>query len=885
MNLMETLISEKSLQSIKFDYAKHLSKKWSGCLLAANSLRIHKNEDRRSSVVSNATDEMKSCRYLRVFRMMNSLHISFMSTAILISTCWLLNSPIASCTKVTCSSSCYCDSTGEFVSCIGDGMFKSLPKVPRTAIRLELRNYIIPSLSAEQLYGLVKLHELKLQQTQTKLIENGTFSDLQNLRRLELCQNFLENITNSTFDGLQKLRYLDLSSNCLVNVDESFLQLSSVEQLNLRLNNISQVSAKSFSGLIKVQYLNLDSNQISYIEVGSFQYLTNLAHLILSNNPLTTLSRLDFFGSRLQYIDISHMGLERIPQSLTKFVRDLRLAKNNLTRISAGDFDSYPYLGLLVLDDNLIREIEPDALGRQEYLMRLWLNGNHLNRVPDNLPPSLQALYMEENELLAIHSYSFKGLVNLEQLFLQRNKIRELSFCAFCDLLSLKSLDLQANQIENLTNGVFANLTQLEMLDLSQNSIKIMEAHCFEGLSSLKTLQLSRMSTSIKFDESLFDHLKNLQMLEVYDSSDFALQIINSTRLLHGLRNLRELNIMHNKLFYLRPDFPSFFPNLKVIKMSGNNWICDKQILWLSHWIQKSNLQFYRSYSIRCSSPPNLQFKPIMMLTGDDVNAPVNIEQLTTSITEQTTISEISSTTSPSKFIDTSANTTLYQKSHIFLEMTQPSNITESVIGTEITESISENPSQNITELIKINRDNSTHTTTVENSTITTSQTEKELISNKHMSSRLLANHISRPPSSNHWWDNATTVIVTSSVASASLVLVIGIVTSFAFYKCRKYRIGSKHCLLRRSSSISYYPQRDEISIVTVSEGTVGLQTRTHHGLGNKLYYIMENGDVFRDPIKDALPDPQLQELLPRPAASDHEYLFNGKSLSDVSPR
>lgn len=880
MNLMETVIIERNLCSIKYDYAKHLSKNSNSCLL-------HKDGDRTKSEISNRRNEMKSCRYLRVFRMMNSLHISFMSTAILISTCWLLNSPIASCTKANCSSSCYCDPTGEYVSCVGDGMLESLPEVPKTAVRLELRNYIIPSLSADQLNGLVKLHELKLQQTQTKLIENGTFTELQNLRRLELCQNYLENITNSTFDGLQKLRYLDLSSNFLVSVDESFLQLSSVEQLNLRANNISQVSAKSFSGLIKVQYLNLDSNQISYIEVGSFQYLTNLAHLILSNNPLTTLSRLDFFGSRLQYIDISHMGLERIPQSLTKFVRDLRLAKNNLTRISAGDFDSYPYLGLLVLDDNLIREIEPDALGRQEYLMRLWLNGNHLNRVPDNLPPSLQALYMEENELLGIHSYSFKGLVNLEQLFLQRNKIRELSVCAFCDLLSLKSLDLQANQIENLTDGVFANLTQLEMLDLSQNSIKIMKAHCFEGLSSLKTLQLSRMSTSIKFDDSLFDHLKNLQMLEVYDSSDFALQIINSTRLLHGLRNLRELNIMHNKLIYLRPDFPSFFPNLKVIKMSGNNWVCDKQILWLSHWIQKSNLQFYRSYSIRCSSPPHLQFKPIMMLTGDDVNAPVNIEQLTTSITEQTTISEISSTTSPSKFIDISANTTLYQKSHIFLETTQPSNTTEIMIETEIPELPSENPSQNISENAKINQDNSTHTTNIiDNSTIIVSKTEKEqLLTDKHMSSRLLANHISRPPSQNHWWDNATTIVITSSVASASLVLVIGIVTSFAFYKCRKYRIGSKHCLLRRSSSISYYPQRDEISIVTVSEGTVGLHTRTHHGLGNKLYYIMENGDVFRDPTKDALPDPQLQELLPRPAASDHEYLFNGKSLSDVSPR
>ncbi|GIY15187.1 leucine-rich repeat-containing protein 15 [Caerostris extrusa] len=226
-------------------------------------------------------------------------------------------------------------------------------------------------------------------------------------------------------------------------MEGAFIEMINLEQLNLRDNRLPQLTTHSFVGLHKIQYLNLDANNISTIEVGTFQYLTNLAHLIISNNPLTTLSRLDFFGSRLQYIDISHVGLDRVPQSLTKFVRDLRLAKNNLTHISAGDFDSYPYLGLLVLDDNCVSEIENDALGRQEYLMRLWLNGNCLTKVPPNLPPSLLALYMEENKLTSLANYSFRGLVHLEQLFLQRNEIQDLFPCAFCDLreiLKLKAL-------------------------------------------------------------------------------------------------------------------------------------------------------------------------------------------------------------------------------------------------------------------------------------------------------------------------------------------------------------------------------------------------------------------------------------------------------------
>ncbi|XP_075549206.1 uncharacterized protein LOC142582943 [Dermacentor variabilis] len=521
-------------------------------------------------------------------------------------------------TNAECPSACFCDSESQYVSCVGDSTSQAPQDLPRPSERLELRNFAVDVLAQHLLSGVPALKELKLQQSRTRAVEDGALAELALLQRLDLSQNLLENLTSGTFKGLQQLKYLDLSSNQLAHIDGAFSGLGNLEQLNLHSNLLTQLNTYTFTGLHQIQYLNLDSNLVSSLEVGAFQNLPNLGHLILSNNPLTSLSRLNFFGSRLQYIDASHVGLERIPQSLTRYVRDLRLSRNNITHITLGDLDSYPHLGLLVLDDNAIEDVEDDALGRQEYLARLWLNGNRLTRVPMNLPQMLVALYIEENLITELPANSFFGLSKLEQLYLQRNQIRNISESALSDLVNLKTLDLQANLIQVLPNHVFSNLSNLQTLDISQNLLQLLEPECFQGLDALQTLQVSRIANKVEFQEYVFDPLKALIKLEMYDSSGLVADIIKSPRTLHGLRNVQELNIMHNKLTDLRPDFPSFFPKLKVLKVGGNMFHCGPEVRWLSEWIKTSSIQFYSSYSIRCASPVTLQFKPVMLLKEED---------------------------------------------------------------------------------------------------------------------------------------------------------------------------------------------------------------------------------------------------------------------------
>ncbi|XP_076324579.1 uncharacterized protein LOC143232719 [Tachypleus tridentatus] len=856
---------------------------------------------------------------------------------------------------MACPSACFCDANFQYISCVGDGVHAVPPDISKLVIRLEIRNYAILSLSSEDLEGLIHLQELKLQQTQIHTINNDTFLNLHTLEYLDLSQNMLVNLNMGPFAGLLALHYLDISSNLLISLDNAFEDLSLVEQLNLRANQIPRLTVKSLAGLQKLQYLNLELNNISTIEMGAFQYLTNLAHLILSNNPLSTLSRLDFFGSRLQYIDISNTGIQNVPQTLAQFVRDLRLAKNNITYIRTGDLESYHYLGLLVLDDNNITEIEDDALGRLEFLNRLWLNGNKLSSIPANLPSCLRSLYIEENKLKAILSFSFQGLFNLEHLYLQRNQIEYLDKRAFCDLLNLRSLDLQANKIKNLSAGVFEKLLQLETLDLSQNEIKIMGVRCFDGLDNLRTLQISRISSTVNFHEMVFDTLKNLYNLELYDSSSVSRQILNSTQTLHSLHNLRELNIMHNGLVSLRSDFPTFFPNLKVIKISGNKWHCNQSILWLQKWIITSNIQFYQSYDVRCASPLQLQFKPVMLLTKQDF---VIIKKETFSSKEkietnsQKKVSEKpylrtkfpSNTIKPSELFLPVHSTMISVKlnrnqSNIRMASFKLTALSNSEVHKTTTIPYYKRFNQSYNHLVMPNyftpslkpnetfvlpfnyaADNTLNTTNVQTETtnITTKATENyreyENILNSNYFSKSSpvqdivksSNYKTKIPNTTESPYNSTelqelsltqtkqhkspavnihaevheksrhpttTLTVYFSLFGICLLVIFGIL-GLATYRCQKISCGAAECQVRRNSSISYSPQRDEVSILTVSEDNVKVKRSSQNEMRNKLYYIMDSNNVYHDPSKEALPDPQFQQLLP------HTLDKNGHALS-----
>ncbi|XP_057375443.1 insulin-like growth factor-binding protein complex acid labile subunit [Daphnia carinata] len=340
--------------------------------------------------------------------------------------------------------------------------------------RLDVRDLVLERLDETLINGTEGLNELSLVACGLAFIANATFNYHSNLERLDLSQNQLTVLSQDMLTGLIRLRSLDLSSNKLTLIDGALETLITLEQLNLRGNALVALGPDIFKGLNRLQFLNVDGNRIGAIAESAFQGLGQLAHLVLSSNPLDEIQHVDLFAARPAYVDLSSAGLQSVPSLIARYVRDLRLSGNNFSRLHRGDFESVPQVRLLVLDDSHIQEIEEDALGRMDLLEQLSLNGNQLASIPASLPStSLSALHLEANRITALQAGDFVGLRRLDQLHLARNVIVSIATGTFDQLTSLTRLDLRSNRLSHVSTKVFGSLVRLRFLDLSDNPLVI----------------------------------------------------------------------------------------------------------------------------------------------------------------------------------------------------------------------------------------------------------------------------------------------------------------------------------------------------------------------------------------------------------------------------
>ncbi|EFX64896.1 hypothetical protein DAPPUDRAFT_117745 [Daphnia pulex] len=246
-----------------------------------------------------------------------------------------------------CPLTCFCDFDSSLVSCAGtddddvvwvnrsssnNNNTAAIPSdvwsvVAATKIqRLDVRDLVLERLDYSHLNGTGRLSELSLVRCGLAAIGAGTFARHSNLERLDLSQNQLTILSQNMLTGLIRLRSLDLSSNKLTLIDGALEMLITLEQLNLRGNALAVLGPDIFKGVSRLQFLNVDGNHIGAIAESAFQGLGQLAHLILSCNPLGEIQHVDLFAARPAYVDMSSAGLRSVPSLIARYVRDLRLS-------------------------------------------------------------------------------------------------------------------------------------------------------------------------------------------------------------------------------------------------------------------------------------------------------------------------------------------------------------------------------------------------------------------------------------------------------------------------------------------------------------------------------------------------------------------------------
>uniref|UniRef100_A0A3B5B8M6 Extracellular matrix protein 2 n=1 Tax=Stegastes partitus TaxID=144197 RepID=A0A3B5B8M6_9TELE len=223
-------------------------------------------------------------------------------------------------------------------------------------------------------------------------------------------------------------------------------------------------------------------------------------------------------------------------------LKSLSLEGNSISSIPAEAFNGIPNLEWINLKKNKLTSagIDAKAFKGLKMLSRLYLDGNLLEVVPTDLPPSLQELKINENKLRGIDENSFQ------------------------DLSSLVILELEGNVLSegNTDPLAFAPLTQLSYLRLGRNHFRTVP----QGLPrSLLELHLENNLIE-EISETVFNQTINLNVVSLRHNRLDETRIAPMAWINH--RHLESIDLSHNELYLV----PSYLPRSLVhLVLVGNN--------------------------------------------------------------------------------------------------------------------------------------------------------------------------------------------------------------------------------------------------------------------------------------------------------------------------
>ncbi|KAM9409171.1 extracellular matrix protein 2 isoform 2-T2 [Pholidichthys leucotaenia] len=234
--------------------------------------------------------------------------------------------------------------------------------------------------------------------------------------------------------------------------------------------------------------------------------------------------------------------LTHFPPLAIPELKSLSLEGNNISSIPAEAFNGIPNLEWINLKKNKLNSagIDTKAFKVLKNLRRLYLDGNLLETVPSDLPPTLQELKINENRLRGIDENSLQ------------------------DLSSLMILELEGNLLSegNMDPLAFAPLTQLSYLRLGRNHFRTVP----QGLpKSLLELYLENNLIE-EISETVFNQTSNLNIVSLRHNKLDESRIAPLAWINH--RNLESIDLSHND-FYL---VPSYLPKSLIhLVLVGNN--------------------------------------------------------------------------------------------------------------------------------------------------------------------------------------------------------------------------------------------------------------------------------------------------------------------------
>ncbi|XP_058027311.1 extracellular matrix protein 2 [Ahaetulla prasina] len=297
---------------------------------------------------------------------------------------------------------------GNDITEIPDGAFNGIPNLERIDLR---KNKITSSGIGPQAFkNLKNLQRLYMDGNALVSIPHGLPSSLEELK---INENEIHVINEGSFQDLKKLLILELESNKLSEANVSpfaFQPLKSLSYLRLGRNQFRTIP----QGLPhSIEELYLDNNQIEEISEICFNHTKSLNIIVLRHNKLeeSRIAPLAWINhENLESIDLSYNKLYQVPSYLPKSLVHLVLIGNQIDRIPGFVFGhmkpglEYLYLSFNKLDDNGIDLVS--FYGAYHSLREMFLDHNQLKSVPLGIAElkTLNFLRLNNNKIRTVPS-------------------------------------------------------------------------------------------------------------------------------------------------------------------------------------------------------------------------------------------------------------------------------------------------------------------------------------------------------------------------------------------------------------------------------------------------------------------------------------------------
>lgn len=328
-------------------------------------------------------------------------------------------------------------------------------------------------INAATFTGLVRLIVLDLSFNKIGKLEQFLFRDLYNLQILRLNDNNIENIPDNIFSALYNLHTLIISNNKITKIDvDTFNGLYVLSLLSIDNNKISNINNDALKNCSNLKDLHLNGNKL--LEVPQvLNNVLNLKTLDLGENHIESIYSDSFpplrslYGLRLTENNIGNITkvFDNMPS-----LKILNLSKNKIQKITPGAFDQNKNLQAIRLDGNYLNDVE-ELFAKLPHLVWLNVSDNRLKWFDYALIPiTLQWLDIHHNQIKELGNYfEIESTLSLSTFDASHNKLTEITGSSIPN--SVEVLFLNDNLISKVQSYTFFKKPNLTRVDLFGNKI------------------------------------------------------------------------------------------------------------------------------------------------------------------------------------------------------------------------------------------------------------------------------------------------------------------------------------------------------------------------------------------------------------------------------